>query len=140
MRGEASTIGGEIELIRAYLAVLQTLHGQSLRVEIRGNPDVAGRPFPPMVLLPLVQGMMMDDGAFGRRSAFGAAVTTHAATAHITLVAEGGVVPEAWRGDALTGIREALQVACGAGCAITTSSHGDRHSASIVVASPVDPA
>lgn len=138
MRGEAPTIGGEIELVRSYLAVLQTLHGERLRVEIRGDPDVAGRPFPPMVLLPLVQGMVMDGAAFSRRTGFDAAVTTRAATAHIALVAEGGVVPEAWRGDALTGIRETLRVACGAGCAITTSSEGDRHSARIVVASPVD--
>ena len=140
MRGEASTIGGEIELVRSYLAVLRTLHGEPLRVEICGSPDVAGRPFPPMVLLPLVRAMMMDDGEFGRRTGFGAAVTTRATTAHITLVAEGGAVPEAWRGETLTGIRDTLQVACGAGCAIITSSEGDRHSASIVVASPVDPA
>ncbi|MDE2210225.1 MAG: hypothetical protein KGJ99_10910 [Betaproteobacteria bacterium] len=66
-------------------------------------------------------------------------MTTRAATTQIMLVAEGGVVPEAWRGNAATGISEVFQVACEAGCAITTSSEGDRHSASLVVASPAGP-
>lgn len=55
LRESGSTIGAEAELLRAYLVVVQALHGGAPRFEADIPTEAAARTFYPMLLLPLVQ-------------------------------------------------------------------------------------
>jgi sensor histidine kinase YesM len=55
MRVERTTLGGEAELVRAFLAVHQVRMGPRLRTEIDIPSSLASRSMPPMVLLTLVE-------------------------------------------------------------------------------------
>jgi hypothetical protein len=55
MRESVSTVGQEIELVRAYLNVLQMRMGERLSFEIEVPPELANAPFPPLMLPSLVE-------------------------------------------------------------------------------------
>lgn len=55
MRENTSTVGQEIELVRAYLNILKMRMGDRLSFEIDCTPEVATLPFPPMMLPSLVE-------------------------------------------------------------------------------------
>jgi hypothetical protein len=55
LRDEQTTLGREVELVRAYLAVHQVRMGPRLRTEIDVPAALADRPVPPMALLTLVE-------------------------------------------------------------------------------------
>ncbi len=55
MRGSGSTIGQEIELVRAYLAILKMRMGERLAFTIDLPPELADVPFPPLMLPSLVE-------------------------------------------------------------------------------------
>ena len=55
MRESISTVGQEIELVRAYLNVLQMRMGERLSFEIEVPPEIANAPFPPLMLPSLVE-------------------------------------------------------------------------------------
>jgi sensor histidine kinase YesM len=54
LRGGGSTLRQEMELIRAYLAIIQVRLGSRLTFEFDVPQEVQDAPFPPMVLLPLI--------------------------------------------------------------------------------------
>ena len=54
-RAQSSTLGREIELAQAYLAILQMRMGPRLRFHVDLNPEVASHPFPPNMLISLVE-------------------------------------------------------------------------------------
>jgi hypothetical protein len=62
LREPGSTIAAELDLVRAYLAVVTSLHGgrPALSVNVGAHCDSAR--FYPMLLLPLVQRAVRDDG------------------------------------------------------------------------------
>ena len=55
LREPGSTIAGEIDLVRAYLAVVTSLHGGRPALTVTVGEDCANARFYPMLLLPLVQ-------------------------------------------------------------------------------------
>ncbi|MGE5162279.1 MAG: sensor histidine kinase [Betaproteobacteria bacterium] len=55
LREPGSTIAGEIDLVRAYLAVVTSLHGGRPALSVTVAEDCADARFYPMLLLPLVQ-------------------------------------------------------------------------------------
>jgi hypothetical protein len=55
MRESVSTVGQEIELVRAYLNILQMRMGKRLAFEIAVPPELLDTPFPPLMLPSLVE-------------------------------------------------------------------------------------
>ena len=55
MRESTSTVGQELELVRAYLNILQMRMGERLQFSISAPPEVLGKSFPPMMLPSLVE-------------------------------------------------------------------------------------
>jgi hypothetical protein len=55
MRESVSTVGQEVELVRAYLNILQMRMGARLAFEIAVPPELAQAPFPPLMLPSLVE-------------------------------------------------------------------------------------
>ena len=55
MRESVSTVGQELELVRAYLNILQMRMGARLAFEIAMPPELAEAPFPPLMLPSLVE-------------------------------------------------------------------------------------
>lgn len=55
LRAPGSTIAGEIDLVRAYLAVVTSLHGGRPALRVTLSDDCADARFYPMLLLPLIQ-------------------------------------------------------------------------------------
>ncbi|HEX4334256.1 MAG TPA: histidine kinase [Usitatibacter sp.] len=55
MRESSSTVGQEIELVRAYLNILQMRMGKRLAFEIDVPPELMDAPFPPLMLPSLVE-------------------------------------------------------------------------------------
>lgn len=55
MRESVSTVGQEIELVRAYLNILQMRMGKRLAFEIDVPPELLEAPFPPLMLPSLVE-------------------------------------------------------------------------------------
>ena len=50
----ASTMGKEIDLAHAYLAILKMRYGERLAFTVSATSEARGMPFPPMVILPLI--------------------------------------------------------------------------------------
>ena len=55
IRGEETTLESEFELVRAYLDVLQVRMGERLAFSVSVAPELAREPFPPMMLITLVE-------------------------------------------------------------------------------------
>lgn len=55
MRGTGTTLGREIDLVRAYLDVQQIRMGRRLRVHVDAPTGLRAHPFPPMMLISLVE-------------------------------------------------------------------------------------
>ncbi len=55
MRGGESTVGAELDLARAYLAIAQLRFGERLQVRVASDETLSKRSMPPMLLLPLVE-------------------------------------------------------------------------------------
>ncbi|MGZ5066149.1 MAG: sensor histidine kinase [Usitatibacter sp.] len=55
IRAESSTVGREIELARAYLEILRIRMGGALDITTEVPPELAKVPFPPLMLLTLVE-------------------------------------------------------------------------------------
>ena len=54
-RSEKSTLGQEVEMIRAYLSIFKVRMGDRLTCRVRVPDDLRDAPFPPMLLQPLVE-------------------------------------------------------------------------------------
>jgi signal transduction histidine kinase len=55
IRAESSTLGREIELAHAYLEIMRIRMDGALEISATAPPELAGMPFPPLVLLTLVE-------------------------------------------------------------------------------------
>ena len=58
-RADAATLGGELDLVRAYLDVLGVRMGARLRYRIEADSDTRQLPIAPMLLQPLVENAIM---------------------------------------------------------------------------------
>jgi len=55
LRDDEATLGQELEMIRAYLAIMQTRLGERLAYRIDADPSLVGLPFPSAMLMTLVE-------------------------------------------------------------------------------------
>jgi signal transduction histidine kinase len=55
LRSDCATLGDELQLVSAYLAILQQRMGERLQVTVKAPAELLTLPFPPMMLLTLVE-------------------------------------------------------------------------------------
>ena len=114
MRDTASTVGQEIELARAYLAIVKVRLGEKLAYEIEASPATADVRIPPMMLLPLVDhalgGVTIDSGAV-RMLRIRAEIADGRVRLAVTDTGDG--LPPAGRGESIADIRERLEAVYG---------------------------
>ena len=130
MRGEASTVGRELDLARAYVAVLQLPGGAALAVDARAAPEVRAAALPPMVLLPLVQAAFASGDADLRRRFLVEAVDTDDGV-RVRVEVHGGARPENWRGDGPETTSRTLKAFYGAQARIEFATEGAAHRADL---------
>jgi hypothetical protein len=109
MRDASSTVGQEIELVRAYMGVVRLRLGERLAFEIETPEQVADARMPPMTLLPLVDHAIAH-GLGARQAAGSIRIRTRIEDGKVRLeIADSGVgfLPDT-EGDAIAGIRERL--------------------------------
>jgi hypothetical protein len=78
LREPGSTIAAELDLVRAYLAVVTSLHGGRPSLSVTVDDDCAKARFYPMLLLPLVQRAVRDqDGGLPESIRIGVQTVDH---------------------------------------------------------------
>lgn len=130
MRGAGSTVGREVALVRAYVAVLQLPRGDQLSVGADVSDGVEDRVLPPMLLLPLVQAAMASSDVAARRR-FAIAATETAGQITIDIAVDGGSRPAAWRDDGPETMRRSLRAHYGDEAGLEFASEGGRHRATL---------
>jgi len=110
MRDTSSTVEQEIELVRAYLAIVRLRLGERLTVRIEVPPEVAPMRMPPMTLLPLIDHAVVRglepstaDGAIRVRA------EVYAGRLHLTIADSGAGFVPASDGHGIAVIRERLE-------------------------------
>jgi hypothetical protein len=125
LRGEATRLEREFELVRAYLDVLDVASIGTIDVSIVHPPEFDGTRLPPMVLLPLVQAAVAGDTRRRRRLAID--VSGQGRAQRITITVEGGECPSGWGQAALSGPREALRNLLGKDAKIALATGSEFH-------------
>lgn len=109
MRDTSSTVGQEIELVRAYLGIVRLRLGDRLSFEIETPKDIADARMPPMMLPPLVDHAIAH-GLAASQATSSIRIRTGIADERVRLeIADSGVgfLPEN-EGEEIVGIRERL--------------------------------
>jgi len=150
MRDTSSTVGQEIELVRAYLAIVAVRFGGRLTYEIEpADAFVAEARMPPMMLLPLVDHAIANGFAGPRVNGL---LQVRAALASGCIRLQIGASETAFlagnEGAAITGIRERLAALYGDAATLALHERIDRTTEAVleipfeterpVVAAPVD--
>ena len=138
IRGGLSTVGREVELVRAFAAVLQVPRGTALVVDSRVEASVTDHPMPPMVLLPIAQSAF-DRNTLATRRRITIDARQAPGGAAITLEVEGGPCPDRWDGEGVPASRRTLAACYDDGSTLKFDSTGDRHRAEIGVPPDADP-
>jgi hypothetical protein len=110
MRESVSTVGQEIELVRAYLNILQMRMGKRLAFEIAVPAELMDAPFPPLMLPSLVENAIKH-GLEPQREGGMVTITAHAEGERLRLVVADtgrGFADTLGSGVGLTNIRERL--------------------------------
>ncbi len=110
MRGSASTVGQEVELVRAYLNILQMRMGKRLAFEISMPPELAELPFPPLMLPSLVENAIKH-GLEPQREGGSVTITAEAIDGRIRMTVADtgrGFAEVPGQGVGLSNIRERL--------------------------------
>ena len=128
MRESVSTVGQEVELVRAYLSILQMRMGERLTFTIDVSESLAVLPFPPLMLPSLVENAIKH----------GLEPQREGGTVHITASLDAGrlrvVVSDTGRGFSetpgagvgLSNIRERLAALYGGGAKLTLEANEPR--------------
>jgi hypothetical protein len=131
MRGSVSTVGQEVELVRAYLNILQMRMGKRLAFEISAPPELAELPFPPLMLPSLVENAIKH-GLEPQREGGSVAITAESVDGKLRMTVADtgrgfGEVPG--EGVGLANIRERLAALYGGAAKLTLEAnepHGVR--------------
>ncbi len=122
MRESVSTIGQEVELVRAYLNILQMRMGKRLTFEIAVPPELMERPFPPLMLPSLVENSIKH-GLEPQREGGEVRITAEESNGRLRLAVSdtgrGFGESTAGGGVGLTNIRERLAAMYGADAQLT---------------------
>ncbi|MEP7083370.1 MAG: histidine kinase [Betaproteobacteria bacterium] len=128
LREAEATLGQEVELIGAYLAIMQTRLGERLTYRIDMDPALAALPFPAAILMTLVENAIkhgiepLKEGGEIRLS------VEHAGTRLIAVVADtgAGLAETVGGGVGLDNIRERLKVRHGSAAALVLAANEPR--------------
>lgn len=115
MRSEASTVDREVALADAYLKLLPAARSGYLNVDVRQAGERERHPFPPMVLLPMVQAAA---DSFTRRIT----LAVHAANQgpmEVTVEVDPPLQPAGWSDERLAALRTTLTQYFGASAHLT---------------------
>ena len=126
MRESVSTVGQEVELVRAYLNILQMRMGKRLAFEITLPPELAEAPFPPLMLPSLVENAIKH-GLEPQREGGEVAITVsaHDGRLRVSVADTGrGFADAPGAGVGLTNIRERLAALYGEAGKLTLESRG----------------
>jgi hypothetical protein len=110
MRDTSSTVAQEIELVRAYLAIVRLRLGERLAVRVEVPPEAAPMRMPPMMLLPLIDHAVvrgLEPATAGGTISVRAVVD--AGRLHLTIADSGAGFVPASDGDGIAAIRERLE-------------------------------
>ncbi|APV49375.1 hypothetical protein BWI17_06590 [Betaproteobacteria bacterium GR16-43] len=121
MREGVSTVGQEIELVRAYLSILQMRMGKRLSFEIDVPPELNGIAFPPLMLPSLVENAIKH-GLEPQREGGMVRITAQQADGRLSLVVADtgrGFAETIGAGVGLANIRERLAALYGDAAKLT---------------------
>ena len=110
MRGGESTVGAELELARAYLAIAQLRFGDRLQARVNCDAALASNTMPPMLLLPLVENAVKH-GVEPKPGAVQVHVNVSAANGALTFQVRdtgAGFTHDAGSGVGIANVRERL--------------------------------
>ena len=109
MRDTSSTVGQELDLVRAYLGIVRLRLGERLAFDVEASGPVSGARMPPMMLLPLVDHAIAQ-GLAKAQATGSIRIRAQIADAKLRLeIADSGVgfLPGS-EGEGIAGIRERL--------------------------------
>jgi len=129
MRGRGTTLGREIELVRAYLDVQQVRMGRRLQVHVEAPTVLRAHPFPPMMLISLVENAIKHGlNPVPQGGAITISATRSGSVLAVTVADTGrGIDDQLGSGVGLSNIRDRLAALFGssAGLSLTPQSpHG----------------
>jgi hypothetical protein len=125
MRESISTVGQEVELVRAYLNILQMRMGKRLTFDIAVPESLLATPFPPLMLPSLVENAIKH-GLEPQREGGSVMITAQAQDGKLRLVVSDtgrGFGDTVGAGVGLENIRERLAALYGAGAKLTLESN-----------------
>ncbi len=128
MRSVSSTLERELALVRDYLSIMQIRMGQRLRFHIQADEVALAQPFPPAMLISLVENAVKH--GLERASRAGAIVITavlHSDALRVQVCDDGvGLTEQMGQGFGLSNIHERLQLLYGdrASLSVAAGEHG----------------
>jgi hypothetical protein len=125
MRESVSTVGQEIELVRAYLNILQMRMGKRLAFDISVPPELLDAPFPPLMLPSLVENAIKH-GLEPQREGGRVDITAESVDGRMKLVVTDtgrGFSEAPGQGVGLTNIRERLAALYGDAAKLTLEAN-----------------
>jgi signal transduction histidine kinase len=124
MRSVSSTLERELALARAYLSIMQIRMGHRLRFRIEVGDDLLALPFPPAMLISLVENAAkhgLERASRPGEIVIGAAM--HGARLRVTVRDDGvGLTEQMGQGFGLSNIHERLQLLYGERASLTVES------------------
>jgi len=140
MRDTSSTVGQEIELVRAYLGIVRLRLGERLAFEIETREQIANARMPPMMLLPLVEHAIMH-GLAGSQATGSIRIRTAIADQKLRFEISGngdGFLPDN-EGEDIAGIRERLTALYGSAASLVLQEQ-EKDATKAVLELPFEPA
>jgi signal transduction histidine kinase len=138
--GTMSTVGDELEYVRAYLALEQERWGDRLRVEWNVADDALACSLPPLVLQPLVENAL-HHGLGSRLDGGTIRVTVRAGSEVVIRVDDDGAgFPARWKeGTGLGNLRQRLQTQYGSAATLQVESNTGGSSVTVSIPATTSP-
>ena len=133
LRSESSTVAREAELARAYLEIMRLRMGGALGIEIEVPAELAHAPFPPMMVMTLVENAIKHGVA--PKAGGNVAVRASAAGGKLRVAVEDdghGLVGPIGRGVGLANVRERLAALFGEGARLKLETRGGGGTSAVI--------
>ena len=133
MRDSASTLGQEIELVRAYLEIVRLRLGDSFELRIASAAEIAALRMPAMMLLPLVaHATAQRDVASGAKRTLSIEATASDTSLRLAIGAHDDGLSAPPEGEDIAGIRERLAALYGDSARLALRSRADGWSEAVI--------